>query len=190
MDEQTVNARAVAVAEAMEDIRRIETPTGVTRDAVERIRDRLIRLSTHRDLFPPSHFPAPDDEVKRSSYLYRLSQDDDGRFALYVQSNRGRTSTPIHNHTTWAVVVGFAGHELNRFYQRTEDGVRETHSHTVEAGTGVAMLPDDLHAIVIDGPALNSHCYGMALERLNSRQYYDPINGTWKLFSNVGGIRG
>lgn len=189
MDEQTVNARAVAVAEAMEDIRRIEGHPGVTREGVERIRDRLVELSSHRELFPLEDFPAPGDDTKRSSFLYRLSQDDDGRFALYAQSNRGRVSTPVHNHTTWAVVVGFEGQELNRFYQRTEDGVSETHQHVVEAGTGVAMLADDLHAIAIDGPALNFHCYGLALEQLGSRQYYDPVNDAWKLFSNIDGIR-
>jgi len=59
----------------------------------------------------------------------------------------------------------------------------------VEAGTGVAMLSDDLHSIHIDGQALNFHCYGLALERLDTRQYYSTTDKTWKIFDNVSGIR-
>lgn len=31
----------------------------------------------------------------------------------------------MHNHTTWAVVCGFDGRELNRFYPRRPDGTVE-----------------------------------------------------------------
>ena len=119
---------------------------------------------------------------------YRLSQDDDDRFALYVQTSRGQVSTPVHNHTTWAAVVGFSGQELNRFYERTDDGVNQVDEHMVQAGTGVAMLPDDLHSIHIEGPSLNFHCYGLALENLESREYYNPTEGRWKIFANTGAI--
>ncbi len=51
------------------------------------------------------------------------------------------------------------------------------------------MLPDDLHSIHIDGPALNFHCYGMALETLHDREYYNAAEGTWKIFKPVSGIR-
>ena len=85
--------------------------------------------------------------------------------------------------------VGFEGQELNRFYERNDDGgVTETHQHMVEAGTGVAMLPDDLHSIHIDTPSLNFHCYGLALERLDERVYYDARNHDWKVFNSVSNI--
>jgi len=189
MDDDVSLTRDRAVRAAMDDIRRIETDAGVTRTGVEAIRDRLIELSAQRDLFPPDDFPAPDDDGDESSYMYRLAQDADDRFALYAQSSRGHVETPPHNHTTWAVVVGHAGRELNRFYDRAEHGVTETHQHMVEAGTGVAMLPDDLHSIHIDGPALNFHCYGLALERLDAREYFNEAEGRWKIFRSVSGIR-
>ena len=177
----------------MDDVRRLEATHqddgGVTRAGVAAIRDRLIELSAHRELFPADDFPAPADAEPESSYMYRLAQDADDRFALYAQSSRGHVETPPHNHTTWAVVVGHAGHELNRFYERTSDGVAETGRHMVAEGTGVAMLPDDLHSIHIDGPALNFHCYGLALERLDSREYFDAAEGRWKSFRATSGIR-
>lgn len=182
--------RASAVAAAMDDIRAAEADLGVTREGVDAIRDRLIELSRQRQLFPLDDFPAPGADDQPNSYLYRLTQDDDDRFALYAQSSFGQVETPAHNHTTWAVVVGFDGQELNKFYDRTADGgVEQVHKHMVEAGTGVAMLPDDLHSIHINGSALNFHCYGLALERLDERQYYDAKNGQWKIFKSVSGIR-
>ncbi len=50
-------------------------------------------------------------------------------------------------------------------------------------------LPDDLHSIHIEGPALNFHCYGLALERLDEREYYNETEGNWKIFKGVSGIR-
>lgn len=176
----------------MDDIREIESQLGVTRPAVEQIRDRLIELSSNRELFPLDDFPAPTADDDQSSFLYRLAQDDDDRFALYAQRSRGDVSTPVHNHTTWAVVVGFEGQELNRFFDRNDDadaGVTQVREHLVEAGTGVAMLPDDLHSIHLDAPALNFHCYGLALERLDEREYWHERDGTWKIFRSVSGIR-
>ncbi|MEM7093331.1 MAG: cysteine dioxygenase [Actinomycetota bacterium] len=186
-----MTTRTEVVAAAMDDIRRIEADLGVTRAGVEAIRDRLVEMASQREAFDLADFPVPADDDPKSSFMYRLSEDADGRFALYAQRSRGSVSTPAHNHTTWACVVGFDGQELNRFYERTgdADGVAQSHEHMVEAGTGVAMLPDDLHSIHIDGPALNFHCYGLALERLDAREYWNPTEGRWKFFEATSGIR-
>ena len=182
--------RSEAVQAAMDHIRRIEEDLGVTREGVEAIRQRLIELSNQRHLFPLADFPPPGPDEEQSNILYRLAQGDDDRFALYAQSSKGQVSTPPHNHMTWAVVVGFEGQELNQFYERTaEGGVAETNEHLVEAGTGVAMLPEDLHSIHIDGGALNFHCYGLALERLTDREYYNREDGKWRQFTNVSSIQ-
>lgn len=187
----SMQTRTEVVTAAMDDIRRIEADMGMTRAGVEAIRDRLVEMASHRDLFDLADFPAPGADEKQNSIMYRLAEDADNRFALYAQSSRGQVETPVHNHTTWACVVGFDGQEHNRFFERTGDdtGVRPAGDHVVEAGTGVAMLPDDLHSIHIDGPALNFHCYGLALEALDSREYWNPTEKTWKFFSATSGIR-
>lgn len=184
-----MTTRTEAVAAAMEDIRKIEADLGVTRAGVEAIRDRLVELASHRELFALDDFPPPGDDEKRTSFMYRLAQDADDRFALYAQSSAGHVETPPHNHTTWACVVGFDGQELNRFYDRADDGVTNSHEHMVESGTGVAMLPEDVHSIHIDGTALNFHCYGLALERLAEREYWNETEGQWKIFKSVSAIR-
>ena len=122
-----------------------------------------------------------------------------GREAVFVdgsdaelQHPAGGTNSPAHDHTTWAVIVGMEGKELNRLYDPAEDGgVAEKDQFVVEAGTGLALMPDDLHSIHIDGtePVLNFHMYGLALEQLEHRRYYKPETGEWKHFPASEGIR-
>ncbi len=189
-DAARVAARDSVVTEVMADIRSIDADEP-GRLGVERIRDRLVQMTKeHPELFSFEDFPAPGPSEKQNGCLYRLAEDDDHRYALYVNSSRGGTSTPAHNHTTWAVVVGFSGQELNRFYERTDDQrVRATREYMVENGTGVAMVGEDLHSIHIDGPALNFHCYGLALEQLTERQYYSEREDVWKVFPPNSDIR-
>jgi len=181
--------RASAIKDAMADIRAIEAEQGVTRDALARMKARLIKLAARTALFTPADFPAPPAGNERLSTLYRISEDDDHRFALYANAARAGVRSPAHNHTVWAVIVGISGDELNRFYERAPEGVRETGSAVVRQGTGVAFLPDDLHSIHIDAPALNLHMYGKGLEQLPGREYYKEEEKRWKVFPAHSDIR-
>lgn len=188
MSEQPIaQQRAQAVAAAMGDIRRIEAAGPLDRGRVEQFRSRLLELLAQRELFPASDFAPP---TEGGSFLYRIAEDEDGRFALYVNACRDQTDSPVHNHTTWAVVCGFEGQELNRFYRRKpEGGVEQTHEEMVEHGHGVAMLAEDLHSIHIRGGALNFHMYGLALDRLTERVYYSEREQTWKPMQPVSALR-
>ena len=127
---------------------------------------------------------------RRPATLYRIAEDDDGRFALYVNACRDRADSPVHNHTTWAVVCGYRGEELNRFYRRRSDGTpSETHHEVVREGSGVAMLPDDLHSIHIAGGGMNFHMYGLALDRLDERVYFERVRADVKRMGAFGIIR-
>jgi len=182
--------RQKEIADAVADVRAIEKHEGVTRASLEQIKARLLKLAARSDLFTLEAFPPPAPGSARSSCLYRLSEDDDHRFALYANSANGRYGTPAHNHTTWAVIVGVQGDELNRFYDRTsEGGVREKGQFVVGRGTGVAFLPEDLHSIHIDGATLNFHMYGLALEQLPRREYYKANDNAWAVFPPHADIR-
>jgi predicted metal-dependent enzyme (double-stranded beta helix superfamily) len=188
MDERAI-ARKREIAAAVADVRAIERSDGVTRMSLEKIRQRLMRLAARQDLFTASDFAPPAPGGKRNSCLYRVSEDADHRFALYVNSSFGNYGTPAHNHTTWAVIVGVSGEELNRFYERAEDGVRQTGSAVVKQGTGVAFMPEDLHSIHISAPLVNFHTYGLALEQLDHREYYKAEERAWKVFPPHSDIR-
>lgn len=184
-------ARCRAVEAAVADIRAIERDHGVTRDGLARIKQRLLDLAAQADLFPAEDFPPPDGDVDFPANIYRIAEDDDHRFALYVQSARGALDTPAHNHTTWAVIAGIRGDELNRFWERTADGgVAETGQHVVRQGSAVAFLPDDLHSIHVAGDdgVINFHMYGLALDRLHTREYYRADDNSWRNFPAQQGI--
>ena len=175
---------------AVADVRAVEARDGVSRDSLEKIKQRLIRLAARADLFTASDFAPPAPGGKRNSCLYRVSEDGDHRFALYVNSSFGNYGTPAHNHKpSWAVIVGVSGEELNRFYDRVDGGVREKGSHVVRQGTGVAFMPEDLHSIHIQAPLINFHMYGLALEELHHREYYKAEERAWKVFPPHSDIR-
>ncbi|MFN0027758.1 MAG: cysteine dioxygenase [Acidimicrobiales bacterium] len=186
-DTSIATRRGRAVNAAMNDIRHLSAAGPLDRDRIEQFRARLLQLLEQRELFPAEDFPPPPES---GSYLYRIAEDDDGQFALYVNACTDRTDSPPHNHTTWAVVCGFEGQELNRFYRRNASGgVEQTHEQMVEQGRGVAMLPDDLHSIHISGGALNFHMYGLALDRLTERVYYSERERSWKLMAAMSALR-
>ena len=181
--------RAKETESAVADVRRIEATEGVTRASLEKIKQRMLKLAARRELFPAEDFPAPQPGGKQNSCLYRIAEDADHRFALYANSTLGGYGTPAHNHTTWAVIVGVTGRELNRFYDRTPEGPAQKGEYVVEQGTGVAFLPDDYHSIHIEGPLVNFHMYGLAIDHLPRREYFDVKEAAWKVFPPHRDIR-
>ena len=183
--------RSNAIRSAVDRIRNIEASHGVTRSALEQIELELRELASHEDWFSEDEFPAPEHESEDTSFVYRISEDpQDNRFALYVQSARAPTDTPAHNHLTWAVITGIRGEELNRLYERKNGGVEVVGTRVVKPGAGVTLLPDDLHSIhITDKDAvINFHMYGLGLEYLHGREYYDDKSGSWKFFTNSSHI--
>lgn len=182
--------RAAEVSKTVDKIRASEREKGVTREALDDIKSHLIDLATQDGLFPLEDFPI-DPETDGNGVIYRLSEDDDHRFALYASIGLPGKGVRPHNHTTWAVIVGIAGDELNRFYERTDDmsqpgigTLRQTGEETVRYGTGVAFMPEDIHSIEAKGASktVHLHMYGLALEQLHERVMYNEELGTYKVF--------
>lgn len=171
--------RFQAVCKAVKHIRQIEKEMGINYDSLKKIRSELIDLSNEKNLFPMAHFPLTDTG---ESVVYRLSEDDDHRYALYGSVGASGKMVSPHNHTTWAVIVGVYGDELNRFFERTDDHSRpdqavlvETGSFVVSHGNGVVFMPDDIHSISTDDneSTLHLHMYGIALDHLHKRLVFD-----------------
>ena len=180
--------RARAVDDCLTDIKALLEAGGVSRKTLERVKDRLITLAAQDGLFPVEDFPAPE----RDDSLYELHRDPDHRYALYVVSGKNSKKTPPHNHTTWAVICGVRGAELNRVYRRIDDRSRPGRAELalerkflVRPGNGIAFLPDDIHAIEIDqsSASLFLHLYGMALDHLPERVCYDLERGSYEIFA-------
>lgn len=178
-------ARSAAVSDAVGRIRTIEAAQGVTRPALEAIREELLRLAAREDLFPSAEFPPPPGGEK-GARRYLLHEDPDSRFALYLNALNPGNETRPHDHTTWAVVVAVEGQELNRVYERLDGGpdpercsIRLREEVMVEPGRGICLMPDDIHSIHTTGsaPTRHLHMYGLALEQLDRRKAYDVESG-------------
>ena len=190
-------ARREAVAAPMDRVREVVRNRGVTREALVEIRQELLELANQPDLFPEAEFRSGKDQ-KGFDAIYRLSEDDDHGFALYLSTAQQGKKVPPHDHTTWAVIVGVDGEEYNTFYERADDGsspgegyLRVVGEAVVRPGTGVCMMPEDIHHIETYGkdPTMHLHMYGLALDRLTGRVMYDLAEGTYGLFTTKQNIR-
>lgn len=183
--------RSERVADCMNKIRTIEAGGHVNLEKLQAIKAALIELAADRDLFSIGDFPPPDADSDRHSCLYRLSEDDDHRFALYINAADGVVNAPVHNHTTWAVIVGITGLEVNKFYDYAQTGVEQKSEARVEQGRGVCLLEDDLHSIHIEAgePVINFHLYGLGLEQLHQRKYWSKREQKWLVFPAHSDIR-
>ena len=186
--------RAAAVADMLARVREIERAQGVTREALNDMREELYKLAARKELFPTSDFPPPGGDTPNIRYL--LSEDSDRRFALYMNSIKPGKLTDPHNHTTWAIVAAVEGEEINRFYERTDDGsdpgkaaLRQTDEVVVRPGVGVTMMPDDIHSIAVVGdmPTLHLHMYGKSLDAVTDRLGFDLEAGTVDRYNDKSG---
>jgi len=184
--------RTSAVAATLAEIRDIESSRGITRESLQVISAVLQKLAQREDLFSFADFPPPDAASGKTSTRYYLNREGAGEgtdqddIALYLNSIiPGKTTIP-HNHDTWAVIVAIKGEELNRLYQRDDDGsnpeqarISLTRELTVQPGTPISFLPDDLHSIHVQGtqPTLHFHLYGRPLDTLSGRIGIEPDTG-------------
>jgi predicted metal-dependent enzyme (double-stranded beta helix superfamily) len=178
--------RRCAVTACLGDIRAILGEAGVSRPALERVKARLLALAARPDLFSFERCPL----LHERSTMHVLAEDDDG-ITLYAVAARGESATPPHDHTTWAVVVGVEGEETNRLWRRVDDGatpgearLEKAAESVVAPGTGVALMPDDIHSIhrASDAPLLHLHLYGCGVERMAERRQFDLERGTYEIY--------
>ncbi|CAN7689129.1 cysteine dioxygenase family protein [Caballeronia sp. LjRoot29] len=178
--------RQAAVSVLLGHVRHIVAQQGVTRGALDDISAHLQAFAAnHAELFTAADFPPPQAGSGDTSTRYRLNPGEDG-FALYLNSLLpGKTTIP-HNHDTWAVIAALEGEELNRVYQRTDDGTDSERATldierevVVRPGTPIAFLPEDIHSIHVTGaaPTLHFHLYGRPLETLSGRLGYELETG-------------
>jgi predicted metal-dependent enzyme (double-stranded beta helix superfamily) len=179
--------RERAVAACIGDVKAIIGTQGVTRDALERVKGRLLQLAQRRDLFSFDALPL----LHESSTMHLLSEDEDHGFALYAVAAQSESRTPPHDHTTWAVVVGVEGAEVNRHWRRVDDGTVDGEAKleaagatVVEPGSGVALMPEDIHSIerTSAAPMLHFHLYGRSIEHLPERKQFDRAAGTYQVY--------
>lgn len=180
--------RKMQIDGAIKTIKGLCAEDKITRYTLAKIETIMLGLVKNPELFPKEEFGIPVDEKIR---LYRLAEDDDGGFALYLHVAQPNAEVGPHNHTTWACIAGIEGEERNFFYE-TQSGSAPTHTGTssVRKGEAISLLADDVHSIKVVGknPLRNLHLYGKAIDQLYDRVFWDSDNKRWSTTPPTSGI--
>lgn len=172
--------RSALIEDTVSAIRAI-LDDGTDAERLSRASELLADLASHPGLFPRTEFPVPGDG--HNDITTRLRQDDDGGFALYVNSGLAGQSFRPHDHgDNWAIVAGVEGRELHRIYDRRDDGSNPDAAELVlreeiclEPGGVIALPGNTIHSVEGQGdaPILHLHLYQKGYHAQAGRTEYD-----------------
>jgi len=130
-----------------------------------------------------NYMPAiPGEEL-----VYELDVSRPDSAALYLISDGVGVVSPPHEHTTWAIIVGLAGQEMNQIYNVLDSAsktVQQSKVITVGKNDTLTMKSKEVHGTVSIGQeaTFHLHLYGCSLDSLQpfSERVYSVVPVTGK----------
>jgi len=183
----TIHPHRVEISTAIESMKQTLNSAGLNRESLDLVLQQLIELAGHTEWWAADRYPGPEGDDRQARYM--ISEDADNGYALYLNVMRRGNKIVPHNHTTWACIAAVEGVEQNYLYDRLDDGsvegrgaLKQADIVVVEPGTGIALMPDDIHAVKIEDEEIRHlHMYGRALETLDRRIGFDLEAGTCRI---------
>jgi predicted metal-dependent enzyme (double-stranded beta helix superfamily) len=176
---------AYELADYVADLHRIAHDGAAERDILEQLGPLARKLADNRTLLDPERYPA---DSAQGFGLYLLHEEADHRLPVFAISWLPGAVTPVHDHGTWAVVVGVQGVERNLRYARVDDRGNAgfaalTLKRTIDVGPDevLCMRSGGIHAVRNDGTqtTLSLHTYGKHVN-FTTRSQYDLATGEMK----------
>ena len=176
--------RQIAVTEAIQHIKSILSKE-LSVASLQQAKKIMLDLASRKTLFPRSDFPIPTKQQIDRTFL--IHEEDNGEYALYVNSSLpGQQSRPHDHGNSWAIVAAVEGEEVHRVYNieinKTDvetAKIKQASEMVVKPGHAISLMPNGVHSIhaVSDNPLLHLHLYGKGFAYQNQRKEFDLDTG-------------
>lgn len=181
---ERVDSNTYSILDLVRDLRLITSEVKDERRILQRVRPLARRAALSKDSWLEKRFYSAD--LNQGFGIHLLHEEPDHTLAVFAVSWLPNRGTLVHDHGTWAVVVGVDGPERNVFYERIDDAslpgyaeLRVVGEKTFGAGEVLAMPAGGLHSIwnETDAVTVSLHVYGKHLNH-TGRSQFDPEKRT------------
>ena len=129
----------------------------------------------------------PEPNQKMGVSVFTLYDELGFPMTIQTEMNLPGTTSPIHNHGTWGIVIVLQGKQKNTFWKRDPtaefpDRINRVGERIIEPGDIISFTTEAIHSIeaVGDEPTITFNLYGET--HGSKRFHFDPVNHTAKHF--------
>lgn len=178
-----------AVDAFIDDVQRILREDGPSQSGLERIAERMRRLTADAELARSGEQPSGNIHSRGAGGRQQPPLYTDETGLTLVRARFGpEAMTPIHSHGSWGVIGVYQGRDQYQVWRRVDDGagsgeakVELVEERILEPGDAVVLPPppQDIHAQRgYGGEATYEYVLFGANTMVLPRLYFDPEQGT------------
>ncbi len=171
------------LSEYVADLRAIVAETNDEAQIMRSVRPLAQKFVANSETWFKSEFTRYDPA--RGTGLNVLNEEDDHSLMVFTGCLSPGYVSKVHDHGTWAVVVGIQGEECNTMYSREDNGsvpgygkIQKRGEKIFHHGDALAMPSGSYHTVSNQSDAVSValHTYGMSINH-TGRCQIDPDTG-------------